>query len=83
MLFELTDDHKKLKPVPFDQIDRTEKHLEHLIAKHLFDVCFSRRLSSHSTRKPRIKPLRTFTRSTKAATSSSSNSSWVRLTPAR
>jgi hypothetical protein len=43
VLFELVDDHSKLKPVAFgsfSQIARTEKNLEDLLAAHLFDTLF-------------------------------------------
>jgi len=43
MLFELVDEFSKLKPVQFQtlsQIARTEKHLEDLLAQHLFEVLF-------------------------------------------
>lgn len=43
MLFELTDEYSVLKPVAFgsfSQIARTEKHLEDLLAQHLFKTLF-------------------------------------------
>ena len=43
MLFELVEECCKLKPVAFSsfgQIARTEKHLEDLLARHLFDTLF-------------------------------------------
>lgn len=43
MLFEVVEDYSKLQPVEFrtlSQIARTEKHLEDLLARHLFEVLF-------------------------------------------
>jgi hypothetical protein len=45
MLFELVNDYTKLRPVEFhtfSKIARTEKHLEDLLARHLFEVLFQR-----------------------------------------
>jgi len=43
VLFELVDDLSRLQPVKFrtlSQIARSEKHLENLLARHLFEVLF-------------------------------------------